>query len=344
MTVTDRLWAGAFVALWSSGFIGVELATGHATSLTVLNWRFLVLAVPSALWLAHRFRRLAARDVATHAAIGLLAQVGYLYGVAAALELEVSPGTAALIASLQPAVTAAAAFLVLGERVGAVQIGGLAIGFAGVAMVVSADRSGSHAALWAFALPVGAMLSLVAGTILERRIRPKSLGPLDALAVQFLTAAAVFAAISAPSGHFAPTMTAGFWAAMAWVTALAGLGGYGTYWMVVRRNGATAAATLLYLTPPTVMLWAWAMFGDKVTIWTWSGLAVTGLGVTMTLKRAGKHPATAARTRPPGTPATGPYAEQHGHRTRRRLHRPRSDRGEEATRPRSLGTGRIGSR
>ncbi len=305
MTATDRLWAGAFVVLWSSGFIGAELATGHATSLTVLNWRFLVLAVPSALWLAHRFARLAARDVAVHAAIGLLAQVGYLYGVVAATELGVSPGTAALIASLQPAVTAAAAFLVLGERVRAVQIGGLAIGFAGVAMVVSADYSGSHAALWAFALPVGAMLSLVAGTILERRARPKTLGPLDALAVQFLTAAAAFAALSASTGHFAPTMTAGFWGAMAWVTLLAGLGGYGTYWIVVRRNGATAAATLLYLTPPVTMLWAWAMFGDRITAWTWAGLAVTSLGVALTLRRG--DPGPSGRASPVrGRPATGP--------------------------------------
>jgi hypothetical protein len=35
-----------FVVMWSSGFIGAELATGHAPALTVLNWRFLILAAP----------------------------------------------------------------------------------------------------------------------------------------------------------------------------------------------------------------------------------------------------------------------------------------------------------
>ncbi|GAB3645831.1 DMT family transporter [Glycomyces tarimensis] len=285
MTTTDRIWAGAFVVLWSSGFIGAELATAHASALTVLNWRFLLLAAPSALWLLARRPRFAARDVAVHAAIGLLAQVSYLYGVVAATQFGVSPGTTALIASFQPAVTAMVAYFVLSERVRGVQIVGLAIGFLGVALVVSADYSGTDAALWAFALPIGAMLSLVAGTILERRTRPQSLGPLDALAVQFLIAAAAFTALAASTGEFAPTMTPGFWGAMAWVTILSGLGGYGAYWAVVRRNGATAAATLLYLTPPVTMLWAWAMFATPVHVWTWSGLAVTGVGVALTLKR-----------------------------------------------------------
>ncbi|GAB3997341.1 hypothetical protein GCM10029992_19930 [Glycomyces albus] len=211
-------------------------------------------------------------------------------------------------------------------------------------MVVSADYSGSHAALWAFALPVGAMLALVAGTMLERRTRPKTLGPLDALAVQFLTAAAAFVALSAPTGSLAPTMTAGFWGAMAWVTLLAGLGGYGTYWIVVRRNGATAAAALLYLTPPVTMLWAWAMFGDDVTVWTWAGLAVTGFGVALTLKRADQRPSRDALTRLPGSTANKAHAEGYGLRTRRRLRRPRRDRGEAATGSGPLGTGRIGSR
>jgi drug/metabolite transporter (DMT)-like permease len=303
MRPADRLWAAAFVVLWSSGFIGAELATRHAPALTVLNWRFLLLAAPALAWVLWRgrWRRYTARDVGVHMLVGALAQVGYLYGVVMASQLGVGSGTTALIASLQPIVTAAAAYFVLGEAVRATQILGLGIGFGGVALVISADYSGGDAALWAYGLPVAAMLSLVAATVLERRTRPRSLGQLDALAVQFLTTATAYAAISAAFGEFAPVPTAGFWYSVAWVTVLAGIGGYGAYWVVVRRNGATTAATLLYFTPPATMLWAWAMFGDQVTGRTWAGLAVTALGVAVALHRTGRgspKPERRARTAP----------------------------------------------
>ncbi|MCC3765335.1 DMT family transporter [Glycomyces sp. TRM65418] len=291
MRTSDRLWATAFVVLWSSGFIGAELATRHASALTVLNWRFLLLAGPALAWIAWRgrWRRYTARDVGVHVLVGALAQVGYLYGVVMAAQLGVGSGTTALIASLQPVVTAAAAYLVLGERVRAAQMLGLAIGFGGVALVISADYAGGDAALWAYALPVAAMLSLVAATVLERRTRPRSLGQLDALAVQFLTTASAFAAISAAFGEFAPAPTSGFWLSVAWMTVLAGVGGYGTYWVVVRRNGATVAATLLYFTPPATMLWAWAMFGDELSGLAWAGLAVTAVGVAFAIGRGRRN-------------------------------------------------------
>jgi drug/metabolite transporter (DMT)-like permease len=295
----DRTWAAAFVVLWSSGFIGAELATRYAPALTVLNWRFLLLAPPALVWLLARRRRWRARDIGAHVVIGLLAQAGYLYGVVAASGLGVDPGTTALIAALQPVVTAAAAFAVLGEPVKARQIGGMAIGFGGVALVVSADFSGGEAPLWAYALPLGAMLSLVAATVFERRTGPTSLGPIDALAVQFLTTAAVFASVSAPLGAFAPPATLEFWGAVAGVTILAGIGGYGTYWAVVRRNGATTAATLLYLTPGTTMLWAWAMFGTAVPLLGWAGLAVTLAGVALSLSGGRSMAATAERDTDP---------------------------------------------
>jgi drug/metabolite transporter (DMT)-like permease len=295
----DRAWAAAFVVLWSSGFIGAELATRYAPALTVLNWRFLLLAPPALVWLLARRRRWRARDIGAHIVIGLLAQAGYLYGVVAASGLGVDPGTTALIAALQPVVTAAAAFALLGEPVKAWQIGGMAIGFGGVALVVSADFSGGGAPLWAYALPLGAMLSLVAATVFERRTGPTSLGPIDALAVQFLTTAVVFASVSAPLGAFAPPASLEFWGAVAGVNVLAGIGGSGTYWAVVRRNGATTAATLLYLTPGTTMLWAWAMFGTAVPLLGWAGLAVTLAGVALSLSGGRSMAATAERDTDP---------------------------------------------
>ena len=52
-----------------------------------------------------------------------------------------------------------------------------------------------------------------------------------------------------------------FWRAVLWLIVLASLGGYVMYVYVARTQGATVVSTLLYLTPPTTMLWVYLMFG-----------------------------------------------------------------------------------
>jgi drug/metabolite transporter (DMT)-like permease len=280
----DRLCASGFVLAWSGGFIGIELGTRHASPLTLLTWRFLILAVPAVIWLAHRrgdFRRF---DIGIHVLIGLGAQVVYLSGISFAAQLGVAPGIVSLIAALQPIVMAIAAWRFLGEGIRGAQVLGLLVGLVGVGFVVAADLGGG-APLWAFALPLGAMLGIVATTVLERRVRPDSLKPLDALAVQFLVGAAAFTALAAVNGQLAPPLTQGFWAGVALTVVLAGLGGYGLYWAVVRRIGPNTASTLLYLTPPTTLLWAWLMFGETLTGGAWIGLGLTAVGVVLALRR-----------------------------------------------------------
>lgn len=285
MRPIDRIYAAAFVVAWSGGFIGIELGTRHGSALSLLTWRFLVLAVPSLLWLVLRRVRCDRRVLGAHFAIGTLAQVGYLSGVALAAQFGVAPGVVSLIAGMQPIVMAVAAALLLDETIRRLQIVGLGIGFAGVALVVSADGFNSKAPLWAFTLPLLAVLSLVAATVIERRVKPQGLGPIDALAVQFLFAAVVFTLASAIGGDLAPSPAPGFWAGVIWTVVLAGIGGYGLYWVVVRRSGATTASSLLYLTPPTTMLWAWLMFGDRLALTSWIGLAVAAVGVLLALDR-----------------------------------------------------------
>jgi drug/metabolite transporter (DMT)-like permease len=281
---TDRLCAAGFVLAWSGGFIGIELGTHYASPLTLLAWRFLVLTVPAAAWLICRRARFQRRDIGVHVLIGVGAQVGYLSGVSFAAELGVAPGIVSLIAALQPIVMAVAAWLFLSDPLRGVQVAGLAVGLVGVGFVVSADLGGG-APLWAFALPLGAVLGMVASTVLERRVRPDSLGAVDALSVQFLVGSVAFTALAAVSGQLVPPSSGGFWLGVGWTVVLAGLGGYGLYWAVVWRSGPNTASSLLYLTPPATLLWAWLMFGDTLEGVAWIGLALTAVGVTLALRR-----------------------------------------------------------
>lgn len=270
---TDALVAGGFVLAWSSGFVGAQLGTETASARTLLLWRFLAVGVlVTGWWLAAGRRRLSGREIRLHALIGALSQAVFLFAVVWSVELGVSPGTSALVASLQPLVAVLASGPLLGERTSRVQWAGLTGGLLGVALVVAGEH-GSGAPWAAYLLPVAAMLALVAATLLERKVKLRTPLP-DAMFVQCLTSLALFGVLALSTGVVEPPQAGSFWVAVAWTVVLSHLGGYGFYWLTVRRTSVARASSLLYLTPPTTMLLALVMFAEPVDM---QGLVGTGI-------------------------------------------------------------------
>lgn len=289
-------FAIGLVITWSSGFIGAELGTRATGTETLLAWRFGLAGLVAAAWLAWRARRIPPRDVAVHVAIGLLSQVGFVYGVVRAAELGVAAGTSALIAALQPIVATLAATVTLAEKTTWRTWAGLIIGIGGTALVVSADQATTTAPAWAYAIPVAAMLSLVAGTILERRAFRHRPGPRlpDALAVQFVASGTVFTALATATGNLAPVARADFWIAVAWVIVLSSFAAYGCYWAVTATGGVTRVSALLYLTPAATAVWAWAMFGQAMTVLAVAGtLACAAAVALIVIPARTRHPVPA---------------------------------------------------
>lgn len=266
--MTGLLAAVGLVVMWSSGFVGARLGIAEAPADTLLAWRYVVAAAILVAVMAVRRPRWRRAELPRQALLGLLCQSLYLAGVVTGVGLGVPAGVAALIAVQQPLVVGALAGPVLGERVRARQWLGLAAGVGGVGLVVAGDAAGGGPPL-GYALVAGGMLALSAGTLLDRRWRLAT-PLLDSLTIHSLVSAGVFVAAAAVAGRLAPPAAAGFWWAVAWVVVLSTFGGYGCYLLALRRFGATGASTLLYLTPPTTMLWALAMFGERVG---WPGLA-----------------------------------------------------------------------
>jgi drug/metabolite transporter (DMT)-like permease len=224
-------------------------------------------------------RRYGLRYLRREAVLGALGQAGYLYGVFRAVEAGLPAGTAALLASLQPALVAVV-LSGFGRKGGRRQAVGLAIGFAGVALAVGPDAvagTGTEGALWALA----GMLSLSAAAVLgDPWPAPEEKHDvLDSLAVQGVVALAFFAVVAFASGQAAPPADPSFWLAIAWLVGLAFLGGYGMYLYVQRTRGPVAVSTWLYLTPAVSAAWAWAMFGERLPLLTVVGFAVSLAGV-----------------------------------------------------------------
>jgi drug/metabolite transporter (DMT)-like permease len=281
---SDTFSAILLVLMWSSGFVGAELGTRFAPADTLLGWRYVVATVLLVTWVVLRGVRPDRHTWPRLALVGLLCQCLYLGGVVTGVGMGVPAGTAALVAALQPLVVAVGSGPLLGDPTSRRQRVGLGLGVVGVALVVSSDLGAGAAGLLAYALVVGGMLGLSAGTLLERRMRlPVPL--IESLTVQTLTAAVFFVSVAAVDGHLAPPAEPGFWWSVAWVVGLSTFGGYGSYLLVLRRSGATRVSTLLFLTPPVTALWAFAMFGTRPGLLAIPGAAVCALSVWLVMRR-----------------------------------------------------------
>jgi drug/metabolite transporter (DMT)-like permease len=274
----------ALVVTWSSGFVGAELGTrAGAAPVTLLGWRFTLLAaVLVVITIARRTPRPSWRAWRRQAVLGSLCQAAYLTFVFEGVSHGVHGGTAALIAAVQPLLVATVAGSLLGERSTVRMWCGMLLGLAGVVVVVSGDLGSTHTALWTYLLPTAGMLCLASGTVLARRLRPPE-NLLQTIMMQSVVTAVLIMGAALVSGQAAPPADWDFWAAVAWLIVLASLGGYVMYVFVNKSEGATVVSTLLYLTPPTTMLWVFLMFGEPVTLTGLLGLLVSAAGVSLVL-------------------------------------------------------------
>lgn len=267
----------AFVFCWSSGFIGAKLGAGSASAVTILMWRFLPLAVilmVIATLYRTPWRGLAVRDVARQAMIGVLSQSCYLLTVYCAIELGVSSGTTALIDGVQPLVAGALAGPLLRQHVSRKQWFGLCLGVSGVTIVTMADAAaGADVAWWAYLIPFLGMFSLVAATFLEGR-SGACMAPSVSMTVHCATSAVIFTALAVTVGAAKPPAEISFWVAIVWLVALSTFGGYGLYWLILRRTGVTKVNTLMFLMAPVTAVWGAFMFSEPFGPQTALGLAV----------------------------------------------------------------------
>ena len=296
-TVPLPLLEAGMVLAWSSGFIGMRLTVDHAPMVLVVFWRCALVALLLMPWVAGALRRARPAALLTQAGIGALAMTGYLAGVGKGIELGVPAGLAALMADLLPIGTAVLAMLFLGQRPSRRVWAGLLIGLLGVVLVTRDALSLGNASLWSYGLPLLGMLSLAVATLWAKRLPlADALGLLPTLWVQCTVSALVFGVWTASEGSLAPLPTVGFGISVIW-TAFSTLGGYGLYWLCLRRASPTRVASLLYLSPGVTLIWGALMFGEPLSGTMALGMLVSGWGVLM-MVRAERQPGALHRPSP----------------------------------------------
>ena len=273
-----------FVLIWSTGFIVARYGMPNSPPFTFLLFRYafsILCFVPWVMWARVRWPE--GRAQWGHLAVtGVLMHAGYLGGVWAAVKVGMGSGLSALIVGLQPVLTA----IWLSSRGGHVtrrQWQGLALGFLGLAMVVSRKLEGGiEVTPWSLTMALMALVSITTGTLYQKRfVQPCDVR--SANAVQLIAAFVVtlpIACLETESVHWNAQMMG----AMAWSVVGLTLGGSSLLYVLIQRGAAATVTSLMYLVPPTTAVIAWFLFDEAITVVTLAGIAVTAVGVSLVVR------------------------------------------------------------
>lgn len=258
-----------FVLIWSSGFVVARGAAPHAApELFLLVRMALTTLLMGAIAVALRERAPRGKRLGLHLAAGALLNGGYLCTSWWVISRGLPAGVMALLGALQPLVVAVASFLLLRERLPGRGWTGLAVGFAGVVLVLTpllGRGLGLHVPAFVIASAMLAVVAMAAGTMIQRGSLAQD-GVCVSSAVQNVGGAAVALVATLALGDYRWDNSPVLWLTLAWSVLLLSAAALSLLVWMTRRQGATRVSVLLLLTPPLAAIEAWLLFGERL-IW-----------------------------------------------------------------------------
>lgn len=287
MIKTTRLIPPLFVLLWSTGFLGARYSMPWAEPFTFLGVRFaLAGAILAALMAAMASPRLRARQIGVAMVSGILIHGLYLGGVFWAVHQGLPAGISALIAGMQPLVTALLAMALLGEKVTRRQWLGLAAGLLGVLIVLWPKLGVTGAGVNAATLAASAVavLSIGAGTVWQKRFGTRD-DPVANTTWQYVGATAVMALGSLLFETRQFTLNGELVFALLWLTLVLSIGAIFLLMRMIRDGEMARVSSLFYLVPAVTAIIAWFLFGETLTPVQLAGMALATFGVALATAR-----------------------------------------------------------
>ena len=281
----------AFVLLWSTGWIVAHYAAIDAGVLTFLLFRYAGAAflltvyalVSGTTWprSAHAWGHALASGVLIHAL--------YLGGIWWAVAHGVPASISALLAALQPLLTAILAPHLAGERIGPVQWAGISLGLVGLILVLgpklaNVDPVELDTITLLLVINACGMVALTLGTFYQKRyLRTGDLGSMAAL--QFIGAFVV----TLPFAFWLEDMRIDFtwntWLSLAWSIGALSIVSIALLLHLIRKGEVARSAQLIYLVPPAAAIQAFLLFGETLSPVQIAGMMVTTLGVALAVRR-----------------------------------------------------------
>jgi drug/metabolite transporter (DMT)-like permease len=296
--VPTGLLGVAFVLLWSTGYPAARIALDHTGPFTLLMLRFggagLIFAALAGLSRVAWPRGRAALHSALVGGLQLGVQFGALYWAASQ---GVNVGLIALVIGTMPIVTALLGRALFREVVHPLQWIGFALGFAGVAVAVSASLApGRGAGPGAYLAVFAGLLAISVGTLYQKR-HASNVDPRSGLALQHLAATVLLLPFALHEG-FRADFSDTFFASLSWVIGVNSLTAFALFFVLLRRGAVNQVAALFFLMPPVTAVADYLVLGDALSTYNVAGLALAALGVYLATRPRSESARTAgARTR-----------------------------------------------
>lgn len=298
-TLLLAAYAAVYV-IWGSTYLAIRVGIDTLPPFGMGATRFL--AAGALLYAWARWRGAPRPTRAEWAAAAVVGALLLLVGNGAVTwaEQRVASGVAALLIATEPL------WIVLlgwarpdGARPGRATVAGLALGLAGVAVLVApAGAAGggapnAHVDLLGAAVVVLGALSWAVGSVWSGRRRLPASAPL-ASGMQMLAGGAMFAAVSAAVGEparFDPAaVSAASAGAVAYLVVFGSLVAFSAYAWLLTVEPPTRVATYAFVNPAVAVLLGWAAGGEPLT----ARIAVAGLVIVGAVVLLTRNPPAAA--------------------------------------------------
>ncbi len=278
---------GLVYVLWGSTYLGIRIVVEHIPPAMMGASRYLLAGLPMLGWCALRGRRIAltAGDFWRVLAIGVLLLTGGNVVLAWA-EQYVPSGLAALIVAIVPIwVAVIESILPRGERLAGRGLAGLALGIAGLGVLMwprllAGGVAGHMQVLGALGL-VFCSLSWAAGSILSRRSQLR-IDTFAATAWEMTLAGVVnLGLVLAFGDHHRVLWTTRGVAAIFYLVIFGSWIGFTAYIWLLEHVPTSKVATYAYVNPVVAVFLGWLILHESVDVYIAAGTAVIIAGVVL---------------------------------------------------------------
>ena len=289
----ERYAPALFVFLWSTGFVGAKYIVPYAEPFTFLTIRYFFAALILFL-IAAAFKqplKLTKDQFKASFAVGMLLHVIYIGGVFYAVSLGVSAGISAVIVSIQPVLVSLLAVPLLGERLRWVQIVGLFLGVAGIALlllpkVFQGDYTATTSLTGIF-ICVIALLGTSGGYLVQKKLGGE-IPFLSGTGAQYAVSAIAFAILSFSTEDQIIQWVPQFFFGLTWIVLMLSIASIVLLYGMLRTGSASKVSSLYYLVPPTAAVQAYFLFDEVIAPIGIIGMALAGLGVVLVMRQSTK--------------------------------------------------------
>jgi drug/metabolite transporter (DMT)-like permease len=275
---------------WGSTFVAMRVAVRHLPPLTMSGVRFLAAGLLLYCWC--RWQRHHHPDAGWRAPTRAEWRASAILGIAlpaagtggaAWAEQKIPAGTAALLLASVPVWMTITSRIADNERISARTAGGLALGLAGVVVLIN-PLAARAPDLLASGVALGGALCWGCGSVYAKRA-PHPGQPLLASGMEMICAGVALCLIGAAGGELgrisAASLISDSGLALGYLIVFGSLLGYSTYEWLLHHASSQLAGTYAFVSPLVAVILGWWLLGEQISGHTLLAAAAIAAGVAL---------------------------------------------------------------